>query len=114
MTMTLRELINSVDSEQYSDNALYQMLRETKPEYGASRHIQVNVVNGEIAITNCHVGSLGDIITYPIDVEPDLNISKVQLLDAILHELSSNGLSNQDESAFWDDFDNLQKAKIIR
>lgn len=27
--MTLRELINSVDSEQYSDNALYQMLRET-------------------------------------------------------------------------------------
>ncbi len=37
--MTLRELINSVDSELYSDNALYQMLRETKPEYGASRHI---------------------------------------------------------------------------
>jgi hypothetical protein len=72
------------------------------------------LVNGEVAITNVHVGSLGDIITYPIDVEPDLNISKVQLLDAILHELSSNGLSNQDESAFWDDFDNLQKAKIIR
>jgi hypothetical protein len=46
--MTLRELINSVDSELYSDNALYQMLRETKPEYGASRHIQVNLVNGEI------------------------------------------------------------------
>ncbi len=26
--MTLRELINSVDSELYSDNALYQMLRD--------------------------------------------------------------------------------------
>ena len=37
--MTLRKLINSVDSELYSDNALYQMFRETKPEYGASRHI---------------------------------------------------------------------------
>ncbi len=61
--MSLRELINSVDSELYSDNALYQMLRETRPEYGASRHFQVNVVNGEIAITNCHVGSLGDPIT---------------------------------------------------
>ena len=35
--MTLRELINSVDSEQYSDSALYQKLRETKPEYGAHR-----------------------------------------------------------------------------
>ena len=30
--MTLRELINSVDSEQYSESALYQRLRETKPE----------------------------------------------------------------------------------
>ena len=124
--MSLRELINSVDSERYSDrsttkgdaclskNALYQMLRETKPEYGASRHIQVNVVNGEIAITNCHVGSLGDIVTYPVDVDPSLNISKVQLLDAILHELSTNGFSESDASEFWSDFDNLQKAKIIR
>ena len=112
--MTLRELINSVDSDQYSESALYKKLRETKPEYGANRHIQVKLVNGDIAVSNAHVGSLGDIVTYPIDVEPDLNISKVQLLDAILHELSSNGFSDSDESAFWDEFDNLQKAKIIR
>ena len=122
--MTLRELIQSVDSEQYSDSALYKKLLDTKPEYGSNRRIQVKLVNDEIAITrstlvallakNAHVGSLGDILTYPIDVEPDLNISKIQLLDAILHELSSNGFSDSDESAFWDDFDNLQKAKIIR
>ena len=112
--MTLRELINSVDSEQYSDSPLYQRLRETKPEYGSDKHIQVKLANGEVTITNVHVGSLGDILTYPIDVEPDLNISKVQLLDAILHELSSNGFTDSDDSAFWDDFDNLQKAKIIR
>ena len=112
--MTLRELIQSVDSEQYSDSALYQKLLDTKPEYGSNRRIQVKLVNDEVAITNAHVGSLGDILTYPIDVEPDLNISKIQLLDAILHELSSNGFSDSDESAFWDDFDNLQKAKIIR
>ena len=112
--MTLRELILSVDSEQYSDNPLYQKLRETKPEYGTSRRIQVKLVNGEITITNAHVGSLGDILTYPIDVEPDLNISKSQLLDAILHELSSNGFSESEESDFWSDFDNLQKAKIVR
>ena len=112
--MTLRELINSVDSEQYSDNALYQKLREIKPEYGSSKHIQVKVVNGEIAITNLHVGSLGDILTYPIDVDPDLNISKIQLLDAILHELSSDGFTDEEQDEFWNDFDNLQKAKIIR
>ena len=112
--MTLRELINSVDSEQYSDNKLYQKLREIKPEYGSSKHIQVKVVDGEIAITNVHVGSLGDILTYPIDVNPELNISKVQLLDAILHELSSNGFSESEATNFWSDFDNLQKAKIIR
>ena len=112
--MTLRELINSVDFEQYSDSPLYQKLRRTKHEYGSNRRIEVKLVNGEIAIINAHVGSLGDILIYPIDVEPDLNISKVQLLNAILYELSSNGFSDSDESAFWDDFDNLQKAKIIR
>ena len=112
--MTLRELIQSVDTEQYSESPLYQKLCETKPEYGSNRHIHVKLVDGEIAITNVHVGSLGDIITYPIDVDPDLNISKVLLLDAILHELSSNTFSNSDVSDFWDDFDNLQKAKIVR
>ena len=94
--MTFRELINSVDSEQYSDSPLFQKLLKTKPEYGSNRHIQVKLVNGEIAITNAHVGSLGDILTYPIDVEADLNISKVQLLDAILHELSSNAAKSKD------------------
>ena len=112
--MTLRELLQSVDSELYSDSPLYQKLRETKPEYGSNRHIQVKLLNGDIAITNLHVGSMGDIITYPIDIDPDLNISKVQLLDAILNELSSNGFSDSEEFDFWSDFDNLQKAKIIR
>jgi len=112
--MTLRELIQSVDSEQYSESPLYQKLCETKPEYGSNRHIQVKLVDGDIAITNVHVGSMGDIITYPIEVDPDLNISKVQLLDAILHELSSNGFSESEATDFWSDFDNLQKAKIIR
>jgi len=103
-----------VDSEQYSELPIYQKLCETKPEYGSNRRIQVKLVDGEIAITNVHVGSLGDIITYPIDVDPDLNISKVLLLDAILHELSTNGFSDCEESDFWSDFDNLQKAKIVR
>ena len=112
--MTLRELINSVDSEQYSDNPLYQKLCNTIPEYGTTRHIQVNVANGDIVVTNCHVGSLGDILTYPIDVDPNLNISKTQLLDAILKEIENDGFTTPEQEDFWDDFDNLQKAKIIR
>lgn len=104
--MTLRELILSVDSEQYSDSSLYQKLREIKPEYGSSRHIQVKLIDGKIAVTNAHVGSIGDILTYPIDVDPDLKISKVQLLDAILLELSDNGFSESEESDFWSNFDN--------
>ena len=112
--MTLRELINSVDSEQYSDSALYQKLRETKPEYGSNRCIQVKLVNGEVTITNVHVGSLGDILTYSIDVAPNLQVTKTQLLDEILKEMSSNTFSDEEQAEFWDDFDNLQKAKIIR
>jgi hypothetical protein len=124
--MTLRELINSVDSELYcnrsatkgdaclSKNQLYQKLRDTKSEYGSNRHILVRSIDGKVAVTNAHVGSLGDILAYPIDIEPNLNISKVQLLDAILHELSDNGFGELEESDFWSDFDNLQKAKIVR
>ena len=112
--MTLRELINSVDSEQYSDSALYQKLRETKPEHGSNRHIQVKLVNGEVTVTNVHVGSLGDILTYQIDVAPDLQVIKMQLLDEILKEMTSNTFSDEEQAEFWDDFDNLQKAKIIR
>ena len=82
--MTLSELINSVDSEQYSDSALFQKLRETKPENGSNRRIEVKLVDGEVAITNVHVGSLGDILTYQIDVAPDLQVTKMQLLDKIL------------------------------
>ena len=112
--MTLRELINSVDFEQYSDSPLYQKLRKTKPEYGANRHIQVKLVNGEVTITNVHVGSWGDILTYQIDVAPDLQVTKLQLLDEILKEMASNTFSDEEQAEFWDDFDNLQKAKIIR
>ena len=112
--MTLRELINSVDSEQYSDSTLYQKLRETKTEYGSNRRFQVKLANGEVAITNVHVGSLGDILTYQIDVVPDLQVTKTQLLDEILKEMSSNTFSDEEQAEFWDDFDNLQKAKIIR
>ena len=112
--MTLRELINSVDSEQYSDNALYLKLRETKPEYGANRHIQVSETDGNIIVSGVHVGSLGDILTYSIDVDTNLNVSKTQLLDAILKELSTNDFSESEATDFWSDFDNLQKAKIIR
>ena len=112
--MTIRELINSVDSEQYSDSPLYQELRETKPEYGSNRRIQVKLVNGEVTITNVHIGSLGDILTYQIDVAPDLQITKTQLLDEILKEMSSNTFSDEEQAEFWDDFTNLQKAKIIR
>lgn len=112
--MTLKELINSVDSEEYSDSPLFQKLRNTKPEYGSNKHIEVKIVDGEIAILNAHVGSIGDILAYPIDVPPELQITKIQLLDAILKELASPGFDDGDQADFWDDFDNLQKAKIIR
>ena len=103
--MTLRDLIKSVSSEQYSESPLYQKLRSTKPEYGYIRRIQVKQQDGQLIITNVHIGSLGDILTYVIEVAPDLNISKVQLLDAILQEMSKGGFSDEEESAFWNDFD---------
>ena len=112
--MTLRELLLSVDAEQYADSQLYQELLKVKPEYGSNRSIEVKLVDGNIIVTNVHVGSHGDIITYRIDVDPELKISKTQLLDAILKEMSSEGFDEMEQSDFWTEMTNLQKAKIIR
>ena len=112
--MTLRELLLSVDAEQYADSQLYQELLKVKPEYGSNRSIEVKLADGNIVVTNVHVGSHGDIVTYRIDIDPELKVSKIQLLDAILKEMSPEGFNETDQSDFWDEMTNLQKAKIIR
>ena len=109
--MTLRELILSTDAEEYANVPLYQQLRTIKPEYGSNRRIEVRLSDGNLVVTNVHIGSLGDIVTYPINIDPDLDVTKVQLLDAILKEMSSGGF---DDGEFWNEMTNLQKAKIIR
>ena len=113
-SMTLRELLPSVDAEAYASIPLYEKLLKTKPEYGSSNRIKVKVLNGEIAVSNVHVGSLGDIVACPIDVAPDLQVTKMQLLDAILNEMSHEGFTETDADDFWDDMMDLRKAKNIR
>ena len=112
--MTLKELLLSVSAEEYTDYPLYQELLKVKPEYGSSRHIEVRMKNGKVAVYNVHIGSLGDIVTYQIDVDPNLQITKIQLLDAILAEMSSEQYGEEEQSEFWNDMTNQQKAKIIR
>ena len=113
-SMTLRELLLSVDAEAYASIPLYDELLNTKPEYGSDNRIEVKVLNGEIAVSNVHVGSLGDIVACPIDVAPDLQVTKMQLLDAILKEMSHEGFTETDADDFWDDMMDLRKAKNIR
>ena len=113
-TMTLRELLQSVDAEAYVSIPLYDELLKTKPEYGSDNRIEVKVLNGEIAVSNVHVGSLGDIVACPVDVAPDLQVTKMQLLDAILKEMLHEGFTETDADDFWDDMMDLRKAKNIR
>jgi hypothetical protein len=113
-TMTLRELLQSVDAEAYASVPLYEELLNTKPEYGSGNRIEVKLINGEIAVSNVHVGSLGDIVASPIDVATDLQVTKMQLLDAILKEMSHEGFTETDADDFWDDMMDLRKAKNIR
>ena len=112
--MTLRELILSVDAGDFADCQLFQELLKVKPEYGSGRTIEVKQMDGQVAVTNVHVGSLGDILTYRIVVAPALNISKNQLLDAILREMSTDGFTDAEQNSFWTEMTNLQKAKIVR
>ena len=50
-SMTLRELLQSVDAEAYASIPLFEELLNTKPEYGSSNRIKVKVLNGEIAVS---------------------------------------------------------------
>ena len=113
-TMTLRELLQSVDAEAYTGIPLYDELLKTKPEYGSDNRIEVKVLNGEIAVSNVHIGSLGDIVACPVVVAPDLQVTKMQLLDAILKGRSQEGFTETDADDFWDDMMDLRKAKNIR
>ena len=53
-SMTLRELLLSVDAEAYTSVPLFDELLKTKPEYGSDNRIKVKVLNGEIAVSNVH------------------------------------------------------------
>ncbi len=112
--MTLRDLLLSVDAEDYASIPLYQKLLKTKPEYGSSIQIEVKEKDGELIVSNVHVGSLGDIVTARININPELQLSKTQLLDAILNEMSHEGFTDADADDFWDDMMDLRKAKNIR
>ena len=102
------------ESCRYASIPLYEKLLKTKLEYGSSNRIKVKVLNGEIAVSNVHVGSLGDIVACPVDVAPDLQITKMQLLDAIRKEMFHEGFTETDADDFWDDMMDLRKAKNIR
>ncbi len=58
--MTLRDLLHAVNAEDYSSIPLFQELLKTKPEYGSGVRIEVKQKDGELIISNVHVGSLGD------------------------------------------------------
>ncbi len=112
--MTLKELIRSVNEDDYTDSQLYKKLLEVKPEYGSSIRIEVKQKDGELVVSNVHVGSLGDMLAARINVTPELQITKTQLLDAILKEMSNEGFTDADADDFWDDMMDLRKAKNIR
>ncbi len=112
--MTLRDLLYAVNAEEYSSIPLYLELLNTKPEYGSGVRIEVKQKDGELIVSNVHVGSLGDMLTARINVTPELQLTKPQLLDAILKEMSHEGFTDADADDFWDDMMDLRKAKNIR
>lgn len=112
--MTLRQLIQSVDPNDFHDSALFRQLKDIKPEYGANIRIKVRKDGGTISVTNVHVGSLGDIVASAIDVADGLHLTDGELLKVILGEMANEGFTDADAEVFWDDMTDLQKARIVR
>lgn len=112
--LTLNKLIKSAETEKYNDHPLVQHLLTIKPEFGTSRRICVRKQDGEVAVSNVHIGSLADILAYPIDVEDGLQLDDCQLLEAILAEIVRDGYCDGYNAEFWNEMTNLQRAKILR
>jgi hypothetical protein len=112
--MTLKQLILSVNPIDFQSNALFQQLKEIKPEYGSGVRIKVCKKGDTVSVTNVHVGSHGDIVASPIDVADETYLTDKELLKAILDEMSNEGFTEADADVFWDDMTDLQKAKIVR
>ncbi len=112
--MTLMQLIQSVNPNDFQGNTLFRQLKDIKPEYGANIRINVRKNGGTISVTNVHVGSLGDIVASPIDVADGLHLTDSELLEAILGEMANEGFTDADAEMFWDDMTDLQKARIVR
>lgn len=112
--MTLRQLVLSVDKELFARNPLYLQILNVKPEYGSGRTICIRQKDNVLTVSNVHIGSLGDIVTYNIAIEQGVDISNEQLLYAIIQEMSRNGFNESDNQEFWNEMDNLQKAKLLR
>ena len=53
-------------------------------------------------------------LPFPTCMSVDLQVTKMQLLDAILNEMSHEGFTETDADDFWDDMMDLRKAKNIR
>ena len=106
--MTLRQLIQSVSPNDFQDNALFRQLKDTKPEYGANIHIKVHKNGDTINVTNVHVGSLGNNVASPIDVDEGLHLADDDLLKAILDEMSNEGFTDADAEVFWNDMTTLR------
>lgn len=92
----------------------YKVLSEGNQSSATPTVRSIITANGEIAVSNVHVGSLGDIVASSINVAPDLQVTKMQLLDAVLKEMSHEGFTETDADDFWDDMMDLRKAKNIR
>ena len=75
---------------------------------------QVGVAARRMELMQGKRNSSNGIWTYYPLFSRTFAVSKIQLMDAILKELSSEGFSESEASDFWSDFDNLQKAKIVR
>lgn len=112
--MTLRQLACLVDKKIFENHPIYQQIITAKPEFGSGREIFIKNGKEGISVSNVHIGSIGDIITYNIAIEQGVDISNDQLLYAIIKEMSRNGFNESDSQEFWNEMDNLQRAKLLR
>jgi len=113
---TIRKYKVGNDTSNYKRT--YQILCNIKPTYEFF-DMTVGVKcsrEGNIIVSNLHLGSLSDLAGRRFTIDPDCNISNIEAAGHIIYQVTEYNYRNEGESLsdLYEDMMDLQKAKIIR
>lgn len=118
--MTLKSLLQQtpLDAIPAELRTFYNQMLNMRPTYGLpDMKLEVKKDSrGLTVVANAHLGSLSDVLGRQVSVAPNV-LSGQSMTDVAvlcLRELAADGFNDGDHERFWNEMDDLQRAKLLR